>query len=237
MGTKLASEVIADAAGLYNDPDFDRIDQESGGDNTHNWLDFLNFGQSQLVIYRPQAYVKHFSVQLAEGTKQTVPDGSGSEEECIQLIDVIRNMGTGGSTPGNAITIVDMATLNETFPNWHAASANSTVRNYAFDERNPAVFWVTPPQPSSNQGYVEIVCSCVPDDISAPANTITLSDVFYHVLVDYLLYRAYLIDSDSSQIGLQKAIAHWNQFVTGIDRKDLVNKMVSPNVKASQNIQ
>lgn len=377
MGTKLASEVIEDAAGLYNDPNFDRIDEEPGGDNAHNWLDFLNAGQSQIVIYRPQANIDNIIFPLVEGTRQEVPktsiykstlsptscctdpdddedattgwtafnsvissdeggetgyrlkimqnggspsartsvsvvkgktykltlymaapvgqqssvymyywtvqdyeleliavDGQGDDTytkyeyeftaqytdsdfriyllpvdttayfdnvlfgevaftgECIQLVDVVRNMGTDGETPGNAITIIDRSTLDETFPGWHSQSADSVVRNFTFDERDPDRFWVTPPQPASSNGYVEIIGSCLPDDISSSSDVITLSDIYYHVLIDYLLYRAYLIDSDSSQIGLQKAVAHWNQFVTGIDRKDLVNKMISPNVKA-----
>ncbi len=399
MGLKLASELIADAAGLYNDPGFDRIDEGPGGDNAHNWLDLLNNGQSQLVVFRPQANVKNIVYRLVEGTKQKLPNGTDSfhgpardgsvltpENVCtdpdndqdsasgwtplgasvssqiipatgnyclkvaasvglgsafnsltlvkgkryffkclmnaglnevaqvklyyykdalvipeydyqvigtglgvswtevvyeftaqqstqaygdddfkieliavgssdigyfddvalyeavapnegIQLINVIRNMGLTGVDPENAIQITDMETLNETVPGWHTQTGNRTVRNYCYDERDPDTFWVSPPQPATNQNYVEIAASLLPDEVAAAANPITLSDVFYHALVDYMLYKAYVLDSDNSQVALQKATAHWNLFVTAIDRKDLVNKMTDPNVKVSPAMQ
>lgn len=237
MGTKLASELIADAAGLYQDSGFDRIDEEPGGDNAHSWLDFLNNGQSQLVIFRPQANIVSMVYQLVEGTQQRVPDGSGSYldpvsatlAEGVQLIRVLRNMGADGLTVGNAVLIADMDTMDAGVPGWHSETGAATVLNYMYDERTPEYFWVTPPQPSSNMGWIEAQISAVPADIAASSNVMTLSDIFYHTLLDYLLYRAYLLDSGDSPIALQKSITHFNQFVTSIGRKDMILKGMSPN--------
>jgi hypothetical protein len=91
---------------------------------------------------------------------------------------------------------------------------------------------VTPPQPAASQGWIETAISCVPAGLSAKENAITLSDIYYPCLLDYMLYRAYLLDSDSSQIAAQKAAAHWNLFVTAIDRKDLVVKTISPKIRS-----
>lgn len=241
MGTKLASELINDAAGVFNDIDFDRIDEESGGDNAHNWLDFLNNGQSQLVIFRPQANIVYAVYQLVEGTKQRIPDGTSSYQnpsaetlaEGIQLIKVVRNMGSDGQTPGNAISVADMDTLNLSLPGWQSETGNATVNNYLYDERDPYVFWVTPPQPSSSQGWIEAAIASVPAEVADKDDPVTLSDIYYHALLDYMLYRAYLLDADNSPYAAELAAAHWNLFVTAIDRKDLVVKSLSPNMRKS----
>ena len=242
MGTKLASELIADAAGLYNDNDFDRIDEESGGDNVNNWLDFLNNGQSQLVIFRPQANIVNVVQQLVEGTKQRIPDGtnlyvdpaSATLAEGVQLIRILRNMGAAGTTPGNAVTIIDMDSMDVAIPGWHSETGAATVLEYMYDERDPYHFWVTPPQPAASQGWIESQVSCVPAEISAKGDAITLSDIYYHTLLDYLLYRAYLIDADSSPFAAQKSMQHFNQFVTSIGRKDLILKNLSPNLSKAE---
>lgn len=240
MGIKLASELINDAAGLYNDIAFDRIDQESGGDNAHNWLDFLNNGQTQLVIYRPQANVIYAVYQLVAGTRQRIPDGTASYQnpsaqtlaEGIQVIDVTRNMGSDGLTPGNAINFIQKEDLDHGLPGWHSETPAATVLNYTLDERDPFSFWVTPPQPNASQGWIEAAISSVPSEVSAKENAITLSDIYYPCLIDYMLYRAYLLDSDGSPIAAQKAVAHFNLFVTAIDRKDLIVKTVSPKIRS-----
>lgn len=240
MGTKLASEIINDAAGLYNDIAFDRIDEESGGSNAHNWLDFLNNGQTQLVIYRPQANVIYAVYQLVEGTKQRIPDGSSNYQnpasatlaEGIQLINLTRNMGSDGLTPGNVIHLSDKDSLNYGFPGWHSETGSATVLNYLFDERDPYTFWVTPPQPSSNQGWIEAAVSSVPAEIADKDTALTLSDIYYPCLLDYMLYRAYLLDSDSSPIAAQKSAAHFNLFVMALDRKDLTVKATSPQIRS-----
>ena len=73
-------------------------------------LDWLNDGQREIVLKKPNASIKNEPFVLAVGTKQTLPaDG-------VQLIDVVRNL------PGTAIRIVSREILDAQLPDWHEPS-------------------------------------------------------------------------------------------------------------------
>lgn len=171
MGTVLASEIMADAAETL-------LDQ-----NNTRWTDpvkfgYVNDGQRLAVLYKPDINVVIDSYQLVEGTKQTLPDGTNSFQnpsaatlqECVALLDIIRNMGTAGTTPGGAIDPVDLQYLNAFNTDWHAETAAAAVQSYAFDERYPKNFYVYPPQPAASQGYVEVSYSALVADLVQPSS-------------------------------------------------------------------
>ena len=67
-------------------------------------LDWLNDGQREIVMYKPNACVKNVDVTLVAGTKQTLPaDG-------ISMIDSPRN------TNGNAVRVTNRQVLNAQIP-------------------------------------------------------------------------------------------------------------------------
>ena len=207
-------------------------------------LRYLNAGQRQAVILKPDVYTLSTVYKLVAGTKQSVPDGTSSFQtpaavtipECIQFLRLIRNMGTTGLVAGAAITPVGMDFLDSYNPNWHADTASATVKNYVFNEEDPGHFYVTPPQPSASQGYVEALLSAVPADVVAAAGpsydvAITISDVYRDILVNYILFRCYAKDAAMSPYNAARAVEFWNLFVTGLERKDLIRREFSPNVK------
>jgi len=63
-------------------------------------------------------------------------------------------------------------------PTWHTATASATVESYLFDQREPKVFYVYPPQPSSSMGYVDEVDVVNPSEMSAVTSAITLDDIY-----------------------------------------------------------
>ncbi len=238
MGTVYASEIFTEVDGVVLD------------DNKVRWPDdekirYLNAGQRQAVVFKPDVYVKNEVYKLVAGTKQSIPDGSASFlnpsgttiNEGIQLIRLVRNMGTTGLVAGAAITPVGMDILDAYNPDWHSDTASATVKNYVFNDDDPTRFYVTPPQPSSDQGYIEAIFSAVPADLEAITGpnpydvVITLSDIYRDVLINYILHRCYAKDAALSPYNAQKATDYWNLFVLGLDRKDLVKKTYSPNVK------
>jgi len=189
---------------------------------TDELLLWLNDGQREIVLRKPQAYAQNAVVALVQGTKQSIPDAG------IQLLDVIRNMGTGGATPGRAITRIDRQILDEQRPNWHAETASAETKHYMFDPRDPKHFYVYPPQ-HATPGQVEEVYASSPTDLSALASTITLDDIYSGVLLDYLLYRAYSKDADLTPSAPQRAVAHYNSFLASLDAKGQIEMMVNPN--------
>jgi len=183
---------------------------------------FLKTCQRKIASIKPDASVTNASVQLATGTKQSIPTGG------IQLINVTRNMGTDGSTAGEAIQFCDLATMNDLNPDWNTDTASATVQNYIFDSKNPKSFYVYPPQPGSDQGYVEEVYAVTPADPASIAAAITLDDIYEPALLHMLLHMVYSIDAAQSPYASQQSQYHWNMAVTLLDRKDLKEQTDAP---------
>lgn len=190
-------------------------------------LGWLNDGQREIVLYKPNAFVKNTSVKLASGTKQTLPaDG-------VQLIDVVRNMGTGGATPGRAIRITMREILDSQVPGWHASTADAEVKHYMYTVLDPKTYYVYPPQPSTAQNYVELVYGAAPTD-AILSGTITLDDIYQTILVDYCLYRAYSKDTEFAA-DQNRAVAHQNAYIAALTGKAKVEAGANPNLTAPAN--
>lgn len=237
MGTIYASAIFTEIDEILLDTGKDRWPDEEK-------IRYLNAGQRQAVILKPDVYTVSTVYKLAAGTKQSVPDGTSAFQtpaavtipECIQFLRLIRNMGTTGLVAGAAITPVGMDFMDAYNPTWHADSASATVKNYVYNEEDPDHFYVSPPQPGTSQGYVEAVFSASPADVVAAAGpsydvAITISDVYKDILVNYILFRCYAKDAAFSPYNASRAVEYWNLFVLGLERKDLVSKTMSPNVK------
>jgi len=230
MGSVLASTIFTEVSGvLYDTSAVHWTDAEK--------LRFLNAGQRQLVLFKPDAYAINDEYKLAAGTIQSIPDGSAAFTnaaaatlvEGIQFIKLTRNMGIAGLVAGDAIPVVDMTMMDSAYPGWHAETATAAVQNYMFDERDPKHFYVYPA--NTGTGYVEAVYSGLPAAVATTATAITLSDVYQHALTDYVLFRCYGKDAALSPYNAERAVFYWNQFVEGIGRMDMAKKMESPNLK------
>jgi hypothetical protein len=192
-----AGNLIDEAVGLYNDAlqadgDYERVGQAE-------WIRFLNSALRSLVLVRPDALPKTTSVQLAAGTKQSLPS------EAFKLIDITRNMGTDGSTEGKIITPIKRETLDLTNQLWHQGTATTYIDHFTYDEENPRTFYVTPPVHAVTAVYVEMVYSYNPITITATTDAITVPDLFANPLISWMLYRAYSIDDESSDFAKGQA--------------------------------
>ena len=183
MATVLASNIIGRARTIFQD------------DTAVRWPDaeclgWLNDGQREIVISRPEANVVNAMMTMVAGTKQTIPAIG------VQLIDVIRNMtGVGNATPGGVVRLIDREVLDSTIPTWHSdlAAASGEVKHYVFDGRDPKTFYVYPQ--SSGVTGVEIVYSASPTDVVGAGaggilngtEVISLVDIYVNALLDYSL--------------------------------------------------
>lgn len=181
----LASDVLAKAKKILNDDNVVYLDEEI--------LGWLNDGRVQIVKDRPDAYTVRETVQLAAGTAQTLPS------ECLALIDVPRNMGDG-STPGNAITVMEKDKLDHWRPAWHSENANAVVKHFLANPLTPREYYVYPAQPVSGQGHVEQIVSKALPAVADDAD-IVLSDGWVNALVEFVCWRAHSKDADVSEAG------------------------------------
>lgn len=190
-------------------------------------LGWLNDGQREIVLLKPNAFVKNQSVQLAAGTKQALPSDG------VQLIDVVRNMGTDGTTAGRAIRIVTREILDSQTPDWHSSTPSNVVKHYSYTLFDPKTFYVYPPQPTTNRGWAEIIYGAAPTE-AALGGVITLDDIYQTVLVDYILYRAYSKDAEYAA-DQASAAKHQQAYLAALTGKANVELGVNPNSTAPAN--
>ncbi len=150
---------------------------------------YLNDGQREIIVHRPDAMVTNASLTLTAGTKQSLPSNGA------KLIDVVRN--SAGTK--RAIRMCAREILDAQSPGWHNLSGVTEIVHFMFDPRDPKVFYVYPPAQSAGAS-VDLVYSALPTDIAEPAagtdysavsGAISVPDIYSNALQDYVLYRAY----------------------------------------------
>lgn len=183
---------------------------------------YLNDGQREIVLYRPDAMVTNATVTLAAGSKQALPS-NGSK-----LIEVVRN---NSASSKRAVRLVNREILDAQAPNWHNITGVAEVLHFMYDPRDPKVFYVYPP--ALDTAAVDLVYSALPTDITEPADgstytavtgNISVPDIYGNVLQDYMLYRAYSKDSEYAG-NAARATAHYQAFANalGIEMTATVN--------------
>lgn len=191
-------EIMNRVSTLYNDTTYDRVSQEM-------YLRFLDDALNQLVLVRPDAHVKVSSVQLATGTRQTVP------ADCLALIDIYRNKGALGTTDGAPIWQVNRKDLDY-FADWHTAPtvAPTEITEYSYDPKYPDIYWVSPAVAATPNIFVEMAYSypftsyAAQGWATAIGQTIPCHETFKGPICSYMLYLLYSTDSSSE---LDKTVA------------------------------
>ena len=186
----IASDITSRARILLNDIDATRwIDSE-----LFKWV---NDAQKLVAMMRPDASVATFVMTLIAGTRQTIPSGG------FRLLDIVRNVTTvTGSTPANqvvtvpgrSVRIVDREVLDTQDPYWHTATGSAEIKHFIYDNRSPTLFYVYPPATTSAK--LEVVYSVAPTDVAAAGDTLSISDIYQDVILNYVMYRAYSKDAE-----------------------------------------
>ena len=183
-------------------------------------IDWLNDGQRDVALYKPNAFVQNIDVTLVPGTKQTIPADGNS------LVSVVRN------TNGYAIRLAAREILDAQCPDWHLPNkASARVVHYTYTEHNPKTFYVYPPSPGGNQ--VEIIYNAAPANCTIGGN-LSIDDIYASPLVDYVLYRAYSKDSEYTT-DEKNAASYYNSFLMAIKGKAGAEAATDPNANGKGN--
>lgn len=205
-------------------------DRDDGG---IRWLDsellgWFNEACAEIARLYPESSAQNKVVQLVAGTKQSIPAGG------TVLMQIIRNF-TTPDVAGRAIKLVDREIMDRENPDWHMATASPVALRYMFEPLDPLHFYVYPPQPSLNQGFLELVYSSVPEvvelnvDGSIPDAVLPLPDIYLSQVINYVCFRAYqknLNDPDS----LARSQEFYVLFSNAAQSHDAVAKPRDPNL-------
>lgn len=180
---------------------------------------WINDSRMAIITRRPQACSQIATVALVSGTKQTIPaDG-------VVLLDVIRNMGTNGNTPGRAIRRTDRQGIDDMQLYWHKASPSSEVSQYTFDDRMPKDFYVYPPAKDGVQ--VELAYAKIPQAITEIGGNLEIGLESMDAVVNYVAYRAK--SKDSEYANAAEAAAYYGAFNDALGVQNQSATAQSPN--------
>ena len=200
MGTILASSLVTKASTLLNDVSNTRWSQTQ-------LLGWMSDAQRIVAIQIPGASNKSVSMQLVAGTRQQIPSDGWI------LSDVFRNMGMDGNTPGRAIRLISRNVMDSTNPTWHSDPTSTTVINYLYDPNDQTYFWVYPPSPGGN--YVQVNYVYITPEVTSLTTTLNVSDVLEPVILDYMMYRAMMVDAEYAP-GTALAQQYLQSFMAGV---------------------
>ena len=211
-----ADDYVVDSALLYGDVDYDRVEES-------DWIRYLNAAIRALVLVRPDAGSTTENVQLIAGVKQSIPTDS------LRLLDIPRNMGVDGVTPGKIITPSKRQHLDYANLLWPAATGDTAVDNFSYDNNAPTIFYVTPPVSSTVDVYVEMLTSKLPTTLTDVGDSMEISDLFFEPLVQYMLYKAF--SADDEDVEFQKATQYLGNFFNLLQVEQAASTSQGPEPK------
>lgn len=207
-----ASDILAKAVIVLKDPDYVRWPE----DELLGWL-----SEAQVATARvPGAYSIHKVIDLKEGTRQSLP------EDAWALVTILRNVDEDGETPITPVRVVTRALLDSCIPRWHMGPRKMLAENYVYDEREPRIFYVYPP--NNGYGKVEAVYQGIPPALTSVDDEIVLDDSYAPALLSYVLYRAFSKESDYSP-GIGNASSYFSAYNNELSAALQARGMTTPN--------
>lgn len=197
----------------------------------HELVRYLNDGQREIIVHRPDAMTTSATLALAAGSRQVIPSAG------TKLEDVIRN--TSGTK--RAVRRCDREILDAQIPGWHALTGVSEVLHFMHDPRDPRVFYVYPPATVS--ASLEVVYSSLPTDIAEPADgslytavigNLSVPDIYGNAIQDYVLYRAYSKNAEYAA-DATRAVGHYGAFAAALGIELKATLMTAPQGSGNPN--
>lgn len=185
---------------------------------------WLNDGQRELVILRPDATADIVQIVLVAGVRQQLP------ATAVKLLDIPNN------TDGQMLPIrqIERRELDEVLPGWRASAAAGVIKHFMHDPRLPRAFEVYPPAVAGTKVDAEV--SKLPIDVAVPAaggtwndvaGAIGVPDIHQSALVDYVLSRAYA-KASSFAGNAARAQAHYAAFANSLGADVSASLTVAP---------
>jgi hypothetical protein len=185
-------------------------------------LDYLNEALAQLAAHRRDAFAVQAVLPLVPGAQQELPS------DYIELVKLDRNMtrgATGEPEPGAPIKEQDQRMVAAVRKPDCLGTVSSTgknrpycVRSYSRNPVSPTHFDVTPPVPPDE--VVEVIATVIRRPrqftIGDYAKHVGVAPEFEAALVDWVLYRAFMIDTESAS-AVKVAAAYAAAFYNVLD--------------------
>lgn len=183
-------------------------------------LKWLNDGQRQVALLRPDACVVTGNIPMVAGVKQALPAAG------LRLIDIYANAN------GGPVRLVDRDELDHgPTPNWRAAAQTADIENYMYDPLTPRLFMVYPP--AINATNLDGSYAVAPTDCANAGATLGVDDIYADPVLDHMLWRAFSKNGKGQDP--QKAMTYRNSRDASLGLRVQVDAAINPaNAKQMQ---
>jgi len=185
-------------------------------------LNYISEAQNQIALLRPDAIAAIESFVLEQSAKQSIPAGG------VRLLDCIRNLGPGGTTPGRHIKKVSRDEIDGYIPDWTSAQTATEITHYIFELETPRVFWVYP-TPSIATLTVELSYAKAPATVSTTSDIIGLDNIYISPIIEWVLYRCLSMQAKGGNPSF--ALQHMSAFYTALGSKNQTDQALAQVTK------
>jgi hypothetical protein len=159
-------------------------------------LAYLNGGLIEIENYRPDAFAVTQDITLAAGGQQALPAG-------MSFLKSIDANGATALCPGAPIVQADLNLMRAFYkkPCLPTGGPNEyRVRTYAYDAKNPLIFYVSPPVPAGNTASVTATMVAQAPQYTAGTinNPLVVDQKYYNFLTYWMQAKAYEVDTESA---------------------------------------
>lgn len=147
-----------------------------------------------IVNFRPDAAPIDATFTCVAGIKQSI---ANLKPEPHRLLSIKYNR--VGDTDGRSVRRVGLGDLDAIRPNWRSQTPSTTIREFVQDEREPMIFYVSPP--AAVGAKVQLSYSAIPARYPEPfdENTqTTVSDLYEPMIFEWAMYRLFGHDVEGS---------------------------------------
>ncbi len=184
---------------------------------------YLNDGQRDIHVARPDLFNVEVDHPLVAGTRQTLPANAS------KLINITHNT-VGEFMP---VTLIDRQLLDAQVAGWRSGPQTLRIAHFMYDERQPKVFEVYPPAKVGAELNVE--CAVIPTDIAIPTDGTAISaitgdigvpDLQATALQHYIVHRCYAEGSEDGHMAMSKDF--FSLFASALGVEFQATKTVAP---------
>lgn len=197
----------------------------------------------EIANVKPSAVTVEVTVDLVEGTAQTIPDNASALVRAV--CNVTSAAGIDPEVKGEVITPIERVILDQHYRGWHDTTKRpfrKAVKHITYDPATPDAFYVFPG--NDGTGRVRLVIATIlPNiapavgqdeiDIDSYTDEIPLKSTYRNAVVNYVLYKCWAKE-DENPNGPSMAAAHLQLFQAALGIKTAAEGGLSPDTVGSR---
>lgn len=183
----------------------------------------ISEAEKVIVNLRPDASARSAEFTCAVGIEQTIAALSPAPNRLLAV-----KYNRVGSVNGRGIRRVAIGDKDSISPDWRSAGGSTIIREFLHDEREPLIFYVSPPAASGAKVMLSYssIPAAYPSTLTGSEVT-TVSDLYEPMIIEWALYRLFGHDVEGT-VNISRSQQHLGNFQKAMGMKFDADQYSSP---------